>query len=162
MHEQVLVVHWRTVVLFSCESRQPILIDETVQVRLYLSHQAVHSQVELPVVYEIGLSTVLLDDLALILGDVLHASGDEDPLPLALVLWLHYYSQWCLPCGNVVVQVEELIGRDPGSWEEFEVFREGFLHQFQVLTQIMLQCYQVHRREMVYHLVWLHALELLS
>ena len=139
MHEKVLAAAVARVdILLGCETTQTISIHKGCQHRLNLSDEHVDSEVEFAVVNEVGLRLVLLDDVALVPGDVLNTPSDENALALALVLRLYYegsaLTSGLLPLSEEGIEVEKFIGRDPGLGEELELLGESFLHQFQILS----------------------------
>lgn len=97
--------------------------------------------------------------MALVFGDVVNFPRDEDSFALALILGLHYHSQSCFSRSDIVIEVEYLVRGDPSAREELVLFWKSFLHEFQILSKVVLQSNQVHAGEVVDHLVGFHSLQ---
>jgi hypothetical protein len=141
VHEQVAAApsRWRNV-LFRCKSAQTVVVHKCHKVRRYLSNQNVDTEVELPIIDQIWLCLIVLDDVTLVSGNVLNLSRNENTLALALILWFDYQSDSSSTrslLSQKVVKVEKLIGSDPGPREEGVVLWESLLHQLQVFRQVM-------------------------
>ena len=123
MHVEIAIVRRERIVVLGSEASEPILIDVAHEVRIHLCHQHIDPQIKLFAVYKHGPCVVLLYYVALVSGNVSNFPRDENPLPLALVLGLHNHGHWCFPLAHVVVEVEDLIRRDPSLGKEGELVR---------------------------------------
>lgn len=164
MNKEIIASAARGVdVFFGSEASETVTIHESDQVRFNLCHQDIDSQIKFTVVNKVRLCLIMLDNMTLVSWDVLHFSGYEDSLSLTLVLWLYDQSgtttRALLSLLDKVVEIEEFIRGDPGLREEVELLREGFLHQLQILCEVMFQGNQIHGREVINDLMSFHSLK---
>ena len=94
--------------------------------------------------------------------NAVHVFGDEYTLALRHALWLHYEVNFRLLLViilDLILELTQLIGQEPGLREELVVLRKLPLHFLEVSREVVFPCDLKHARKMIDPLEWLDLLE---